>query len=75
MNYALTEFEARVLELLEYLDSEPECEAALPFAVAHGIEQLREAADRMMPAPSLTHLQRGRLRRTRAGYCSRANLR
>jgi hypothetical protein len=70
-----TLIEHRVRQLLDYLDSEPESEVALPFWFQYAIEQLRTDMRRIMPGQSLTYLQKGRLRRARAGSCTRANIR
>ncbi len=58
--------EARVRELLNYLDEDVDCELALPFAVAYSIQKMR-AAIIMAPPRALSPMRRCRIYRRCAG--------
>jgi hypothetical protein len=59
--------EARVRELLQFLDVTPECEEVLPFAVGIAIQQTR-AAIFAAPDWALSPMRRCRIYRRCAGH-------
>ena len=62
MDDTMEVIEARVRELIVYLDDDVNCELALPFPVAYAIQKMR-AALRFAPPRALSPMRRCRLYR------------